>query len=79
MTALKFPTAPILPTQDPTEMAWNTVAGIATDFERAAIDATSPGRCAQLHERIYACLQTLNDADDLVRSRWDGLLAKGLD
>lgn len=52
MTTLTFPTSKIPPVQDATEMAWNAVAMLAKDFEQAAIDATNPGRCHQLHERV---------------------------
>lgn len=79
MMPIQFPTVKILPVEDPTERVWHDVAGLARDFEAAAQTATTPGRCAQLHERIYACLQTLNDADKAVCVKWDDLLAKGFD
>ena len=49
---IQFPVTPILPTEDLTERAWNTVAGIARDFEQAASEAQSVGRFVQLHERL---------------------------
>ena len=64
---------------DRTELIWRAVAGFAKDFEQAALVATDPGRTHQLHERLLACVQTLNAADDLVRARWDTLLMKGTD
>ena len=69
----------IQPVPDTTEHCWNDVAMIARAFEQAAAEATSVDRCRQLHERVLACLQTLNDADDVVRACWDARLAKGED
>lgn len=64
---------------DPTECIWHQVAGCAQQFEAAALEATSPGRCHQLHERLLACVETLQRADDAVRAQWDSLLAQGKD
>ena len=79
MTTLTFPTSKITPVEDPTESIWSQVAGFARDFEQAAQEATSVDRCRQLHERLVACLQVLNDADNVVRLSWDMRLAKGWD
>lgn len=74
MTTLAFPTSKIAPVEDQTERHWNTVAGIAGDFERAAEQAADPGRCFQLHARIESCLQTLIEADRAISKKWDAIL-----
>lgn len=79
MTTLTFTPSKITPAEDPTERVWNSVASLAKDFEQAADSTNSVGRCVQLHERALACLQTLNDADELIRAKWDALLQEGLD
>lgn len=76
---LTFPTSKITPVEDATERIWNQVAGFAKDFEQAAYDTTSVGRMVRLHERLIACLQTLNDADDVIRAKRDELLRNGRD
>jgi len=68
-----------LPSVDETEQLWHEVARLTRLVEQAARDATSVGRCQQLHERIYACLQTLNSADKVVKQCWDDRLRKGYD
>lgn len=78
MSTLTFPTSKIAPVEDQTERAWNQqVAMLAKAFEDAAFGTTNCDRLARLHERLRGCLQTLNDADEIVRARWDDVV-KGL-
>lgn len=77
---LAFPCARIVADAgDPTDRAVQEIAGLARDFEAAARATDSVGRCGQLHERLFTSLQLLHLADDVIRARWDALLAKGQD
>lgn len=76
-SALAFPSSKLPPPEDATERIWSAVASFAGDFEQAA-DGASVSRCIQLHERLHACLQTLNDADARIHEQWDAALVQNL-
>lgn len=79
MTPIAFPVSRIVPLEDPTERAVHRVMELVRDFETEAIQTTSVGKCAQLHERLFAMAQMLAAVDDTVRLKWDHLLSKGTD
>lgn len=79
MATILFPTTRLVPDPDLTEQGIQRAAEIALDFETAANETHSVGRCVQLHQRLYAIAQIIEAADGTIRKRWDELLAKGSD
>ena len=75
---LRFPTAPIAPSEDLTERAMSRAFDVAGDFVQAIRDTDSVNRTLQLAERLRAVIGTLEAVYGDAMDKADAIL-KGQD